>query len=56
MFKFILIMALIGIGGYFLFQKIDTDRLNNTNSIASMEVDENSSAAARIIKKITNEN
>lgn len=56
MFKFIIIAALIGAGGYFLFQKIESDKLNNTNSIASMQVDENSSAASRIIKKITNEN
>lgn len=56
MFKLILIVLLIGCGGYFLLQKVESDKLNKTNSIADIKAGEDSSAAARIIKKIANEN
>ena len=56
MFKFLLILALIGAGGYFLFQKLEADKVTNTNSIATMKTNEDSAAAKKIIKNITKEN
>ncbi|MDR1694236.1 MAG: hypothetical protein LBR70_03475 [Lactobacillaceae bacterium] len=55
MFKYILLLALIGVGGYFLMQKIEADKLSGNNSVANMQTDDNSTAAKRAIKTIVNE-
>lgn len=54
--RFIVIVAIIAVAGYFAFKYIESDKANNQNSMATMEVDENSSAFKKIIKKIMSEN
>lgn len=55
MFRFLLVVAIIGGAAYYLFNKIEADKRHDTNSVKSMEVNQDSSAARKIIHGIANE-